>query len=75
MGDKAFEYREELFAVFLRQTCNILQSEAVEKTSAYLGKYLSEQNLFADKRTLPEFAAWNAALAEYRAFVQSDVDS
>ena len=52
-----------------------LNCYGAEKPSAYLGKYLSEQNLFADKRTLPEFAAWNAALAEYRAFVQSDVDS
>ena len=37
------------------------------KISAYLGKYLSERNLFTDKRSMPEFAAWNDAVAEFYA--------
>ena len=36
-----------------------------QKVSHYLGQYLAEQGLFADKRTLPEYAAWNEALADF----------
>lgn len=37
------------------------------KISSYLGSYLAERNLFADKRSLPEFASWNEAMAEFYA--------
>lgn len=44
---------------------NHMNYYGAKKVSEYLGKYLSETNLFTDKRSLPEFAPWNDALADF----------
>ena len=37
------------------------------KVSDYMADFLVNTGLFSDKRTLPEYAAWNAFAAEFAA--------
>ena len=43
-----------------------------QKVSAYLGKYLAGRDLFEDKRTMPEYSAWNEALADFHSEIAND---
>lgn len=51
---------------------NHVNYKGARKVSSYLGKYLAERDLFADKRSLPEFASWNAAMAEF--YTQNQIE-
>jgi hypothetical protein len=44
---------------------NHMNYTGARKVSSYLGKYLSERNLFEDKRMDPAFAQWNDAVDAY----------
>ena len=46
---------------------NHMNYSGAAKVSEYLGKYLARRELFPDKRSLPEYAAWNEAVAEFYA--------
>lgn len=52
---------------------NHMNCAGAEKVSAWLGSYLAETGLFADKRNTPEFAAWNEDLREFEAAVAAAV--
>lgn len=46
---------------------NHLNYYGAKKVSSCLGRYLTETGLFADKRTMPEFAPWNEAVTAFYA--------
>ena len=43
-----------------------------QKVSAYLGSYLAERELFADKRSDPAFSQWNNSLSAFRSTIAAD---
>jgi len=54
-----------------RDSGDHMNYSGAEKISVFLGNYLRETALFDDKRTVPEFAAWNDALAAFHAQMET----
>lgn len=52
---------------------NHMNYSGAKKVSAYLGAYLSEKDLFTDKRSDPAFSAWNEAVAAF--YAENEIES